>query len=223
MYPMAELSVLTEPAPKSGESTRNALLDAAARCFARYGPRKATMEEVTRAAGRSRDTLYKHFSNKEALYRALLDRVTEEFVAEVRACIAESDGGARVQLRQIVEIARKVYSRSPVLLGAAAEDAEMRIEAIASEAMLSQEAQIIDLLTEVLRDGVRSGAIRPIDPASVAYLMFHLGNVLVLREVSGRQEFPFKKILDAMDDLINHGLAQSKWDRRNDGNRIERR
>ena len=138
------------------------------------------------------------------------DRVTEEFVDEVRACLAESDGGARVQLRQIVEIARKVYSRSPVLLGAAAEDAEMRIEAIASEAMLSQEAQIIDLLTEVLRDGVRSGAIRPIDPSSVAYLMFHLGNVLVLREVSGRQKFPFKKILDAMDDLINHGLAQSK-------------
>lgn len=86
----------------------------------------------------------------------------------------------------------------------------MRIEAIASEVVLSQEAQIIDLLTEVLRDGARSGAIRPIDPASVAYLMFYLGNVLVLREVSGRQKFPFKKILDAMDDLINHGLAQSE-------------
>ena len=34
--------------------------------------------------GRSRATLYKHFPNKEALYRALLDRVTEEFVVEVK-------------------------------------------------------------------------------------------------------------------------------------------
>lgn len=213
---MVGSSALIETAPKGGGGTRNALLDAAARCFARYGPRKTTMEEVARAARLSRATLYKHFPNKDALYRALLDRVTEEFVAEARACIAESEGGARKQLRQIVEITRKVYSRSPVLLGAAAEDAEMRIEAIASEAMLSQEAQIIALLEEVLSDGVRSGSIRPVDPAAVAYLMFHLGHVLVIREVSGRRKFPFKKILDAMDDLINLGLAQPNQDLGND-------
>ena len=171
------------------------------------------MEEVARSAGFSRATVYKHFPNKDALYRALLDRDTQQFIDEVKACIAQpgvDDGGAREKLRQIVEITRRVYSRSPVLLGAAAEDDEMRIESIAAEAMRSQEAQIIALLAEVLREGVRSSSIRSIDPKSVAYLMFQLGNVLVIREASGRRDFPFKKILDAMDDLINHGLAQAK-------------
>lgn len=197
-------------APASEEHTRNALLDAAASRFAHYGPRKTTMEEVARSAGFSRATVYKHFPSKDSLYRALLDRDTQEFIAELKACIARSgadDGGAREKLRQIVEITRRVYSRSPVLLGAAAEDDEMRIEAIAAEAMRSQEAQIIALLAGLLRRGVRSGEIRSIDPRSVAYLMFQLGNVLVMREASGRRDFPFKKILDAMDDLINHGLA----------------
>ena len=157
---------------------------------------------ATRATGRARRP-----------WKRWLDRDTQGFIAEVKACIAKAAGdghGAREKLREIVEITRRVYSRSPVLLGAAAEDDEMRIEAIAAEAMRNQEAQIIALLTQVLRDGVRSGSIRSIEPRSVAYLMFQLGNALVIREASGRRDFPFKKILDAMDDLINHGLAKAR-------------
>lgn len=195
------------------KSTRAALLDAAAIRYAHYGPRKTTMEEVARTADFSRATVYKYFANKDALYRALLDRDIHDFIDEVKACVAErstSDDGAREKLRQIVEITRRVYSRSPVLLGAAAGDDEMRMERIAAEAMRSQEAQIIGLLAEVIREGVRAGSMRSIDPEAVAYLMFQLGNVLVIREASGRRDFPFKKILDTMDDLINHGLAQNK-------------
>ena len=195
--------------PASDGETRTALLDAAARRYARHGPRKTTMEEVGRAAGFSRATVYKHFPSKDALYRALLDQATQKFIAEVKTCIAQPDG-ARGKLRQIVEIARRVYSGSPVLLGAAASDDEMQIEAIAAEAMRSQEAQVVALLAEVLREGVRAGSIRAIDPESVAYLIFQLGNVLVIREVSGRPDFPFQKILAAMDDLIDRGLAQPR-------------
>jgi AcrR family transcriptional regulator len=203
---MPKTPALTKQPPAGDEKTRSALLEAAAQRYARFGPRKTTMEEVARTAGFSRATVYKHFPNKDALYRALLDRATQDFIAEVEACIAEPSG-AREKLRQIVEIARAVYSRSPVLLGAAAEDDEMRIETIAAEAMRNHEGQLIALLAEVLGQGVRAGSIRPIDPGSVAYLMFQLGNALVIREVSGRRDFPFKKILDAMDDLINFGLA----------------
>jgi len=187
-------------------ATRTALLDAAARRYARFGPRKTTMEEVARDAGFSRATAYKHFPSKDALYRALLERATRGFVDEVRRCIA-APGSARAKLRRIVEIAHTTYAQSPVLLGAVARDDEMRIEAIASEAMRTQETEIIGLLAEVLRAGIEAGAIREVDPDLVAHLMFHLGNVLVTRELSGRRDFPLKKMLDAMDDLIDRGLS----------------
>jgi len=203
---MAKPTAPTRGPLAGDEKTRSALLEAAAARYARYGPRKTTMEEVARTAGFSRATVYKHFRNKDALYRALLDRATQGFIAQVEACIAEP-GGAREKLRQIVEIAHAVYSRSPVLLGAAAEDDEMRIETIAAAAMRRHEARLITLLAKVLGQGVQSGSIRRIDPQSVAYLIFQLGNVLVIREVSGRRDFPFQRILDAMDDLINFGLA----------------
>lgn len=194
-------------APRSAETdTRGALLEAAARRYARHGPRKTTMEEVAREAGYSRATAYKHFASKDALYLALLEEATARFVHEVEACIA-APGGARAKLRRIVEIAHSVYARSPVLLGAAAQDDDMRIEAIASEAMRRQESEIVGLLARVLEAGVEAGAIRRIEPRVVAYLMFQLGQVLVIRELAGHPDYPLQKVLDAMDDLIDRGLA----------------
>ena len=203
----------SSPARQDEDATAAAVLDAAAACFARFGPRKTTMEDVARTAGCSRATVYAHFRGKDALYAALLDRITRGFVREVEACLAE-EADPRATLRRIVEIARRTYAGSPVLLAAATGDDAMRLAHVAAEAMRRHEEQVVALLTRVVRQGVASGVMRAVDPRMAAYLMYQLGNALVIREVSGRGDFPFPRILDAMDDLIDHGLAAPRGRRR---------
>jgi AcrR family transcriptional regulator len=188
------------------DTTRAAVLDAAAACFARYGPRKTTMQDVARSARCARATVYAHFRGKEALYAALLDRITEGFVGEVEACL-RAPGSPRAKLRRIVEIARRTYAGSPVLFAAATGEEDLRLAHVAAEAMRRHEARVVELLASVIARGVESGAMRAVDPRTTAYLMYQLGHALVIREVSGRGEFPFARILDAMDDLIDRGLA----------------
>jgi AcrR family transcriptional regulator len=55
---------------KVNAQRRAALLDAALTVFARYGYRKASMDEIARSAGVSRQGLYLHFADKEELFRA---------------------------------------------------------------------------------------------------------------------------------------------------------
>ncbi|MCR9090275.1 TetR family transcriptional regulator [Algiphilus sp.] len=55
--------------------TRDALLDAAETVFLRRGVARATLEEIAREAGMTRGAIYWHFSNKEAIYAAMLERV----------------------------------------------------------------------------------------------------------------------------------------------------
>jgi AcrR family transcriptional regulator len=164
------------------------------------------MEDVARAAGFSRATLYTHFASKQALYAALLDRVIRRFVNEVEA-VLDGPGSAREKLRRIVLVTRRVYSGNPLLVGAVTGDSAMRIERVAAAAMLAHEREVIALLARVVAEGVASGTMRAVDPEAAAYLMYQLGNVLVIREVSGRADFEFSTILDAMDDLIGRGLA----------------
>jgi len=56
------------------EAARLAILKAAERCFSRFGLAKTTMEDIARAAGMSRATVYRYFADREALVLAAVIR-----------------------------------------------------------------------------------------------------------------------------------------------------
>jgi AcrR family transcriptional regulator len=59
------------------------ILDAAAQLFADRGVGSPGMEDVARAAGCSRATLYRHYDNKDAVLRAFVQREAAVILAEV--------------------------------------------------------------------------------------------------------------------------------------------
>jgi TetR/AcrR family acrAB operon transcriptional repressor len=54
-------------------SSQERILDAAMEVFARYGYRRASMDQVAEAAGLTRQAVYHHFQSKEALFRAAVE------------------------------------------------------------------------------------------------------------------------------------------------------
>ena len=64
------------------DATREAILAAALRCFARDGFRRTALDRVAREAGISRAALYLHFANKEELFRALVGALHARTLAE---------------------------------------------------------------------------------------------------------------------------------------------
>jgi AcrR family transcriptional regulator len=76
------------PGPKRSPGARptdDALLDAARSVFADYGFQKATMEAIAERANSTKPTLYAHFGDKEALYRALIAREADALSGWVTA------------------------------------------------------------------------------------------------------------------------------------------
>lgn len=78
------------------QQTREELVGAAARVFARRGYHKATVEEIAAEAGFSTGAVYSNFDGKEQLFLAIADRQVQERVAEIEAVAdaAEGVGGA---------------------------------------------------------------------------------------------------------------------------------
>jgi AcrR family transcriptional regulator len=66
------------------EQTRQRLLDAATRVFARRGYQQARLDEIAAEAGFTIGAVYSNFSSKEELFLALADREVEQRVAEIR-------------------------------------------------------------------------------------------------------------------------------------------
>jgi len=67
------------------------ILDAAAHLFAERGVGRPGMEDVARAAGCSRATLYRHYDNKDALLHAFVQREARDILDEVGTQPSEVD------------------------------------------------------------------------------------------------------------------------------------
>lgn len=70
----ANLRKAPAPVQDRAVQTRQDLLDAARRVFARDGFELARLEDIARAAGKTRGALYTHFANKEDLFFALIEQ-----------------------------------------------------------------------------------------------------------------------------------------------------
>jgi TetR/AcrR family transcriptional repressor of mexJK operon len=62
----------------ASDQKRNAILEAATKSFLRVGFADTNLDEVAAAAGASKVTVYSHFSSKEGLFIAVVDRVIAE-------------------------------------------------------------------------------------------------------------------------------------------------
>jgi TetR/AcrR family transcriptional regulator, regulator of autoinduction and epiphytic fitness len=72
---------------------RERVLAVALEVFGRYGFRKASMDEIARSADMSRQGLYLHFANKDALFRAAVRHELDTALGEVSRCLNEEGVG----------------------------------------------------------------------------------------------------------------------------------
>ena len=70
---------------------RERLLDAAEECLAQFGPQKTSMEDVARAAGMSRATVYRYFENRDALLLGVASRQSAALAAEAIEYLGQFD------------------------------------------------------------------------------------------------------------------------------------
>lgn len=92
---------------RDAERSRQTILDAAERLFAEQGFEAVSMERIGRAAGLSRGAPGYFFGSKEALYRAVLQRLfenTEQLVEQTHRQLAQvPDGDLDGALEIVVE------------------------------------------------------------------------------------------------------------------------
>jgi TetR/AcrR family transcriptional regulator, regulator of autoinduction and epiphytic fitness len=80
-------------ASSTDSARREQVLALALEVFGRYGFRKASMEEIARAADISRQGLYLRFASKDALFRAAVRQELDTALGDVSRCLNEEGVG----------------------------------------------------------------------------------------------------------------------------------
>lgn len=81
---------MPEEAIRKDEIVRAEILQAARELFQRYGLAKTTMEEIAKASGKGKSTLYYYYPSKEEIFSATLQQDVQDTMRQVMAAVAKA-------------------------------------------------------------------------------------------------------------------------------------
>jgi AcrR family transcriptional regulator len=184
--------------------TRQRILDAALKVFARKGFHDTRMNDIVDEAQSSKGGVYFHFTGKEQIFLALIDefarllerRLVESIAAEPRG-LRRVDAALRAGLSVFGEYNQlaKIFLLQAVGLGQAFE---------------SKRLEILDrfagLIQQHLDDAISDGNIAPIDTQIVAYAWVGSINELVMRWIQTGQPEP-DRILPTLQVILMRSIG----------------
>ncbi len=141
--------------------TADTILNAAAEVFAEKGYEGARVDELARAAGVNKATLYYQIGDKEALYHAVITRVLRRTADEVCAAVKSAET-CEQKLRDYINLfARNTGNMryaAPILLREIASGGRHL-----PEESVQQMGRLLGALGEALTEGARQGKFRPVN------------------------------------------------------------
>ena len=168
------------PRPSNREQRQNQILDAAMEVFARLGFNKARMDDIAAAAGLSKGSLYWHFESKQEIIAAVLMRMFQGYFGDLQQIVAESgpaDERLRRYIAQTAASVRALRRWQPLM-------AEFYAVAARHEStrlfLKRYYAQYIDLLSQLIQQGIEQGVFREMDAREAALLLVSASEGVIL-------------------------------------------
>jgi TetR/AcrR family transcriptional regulator len=156
---------------------RREILEAALRLFSTNGYHNVTMNEIAVQAEFAVGTLYKFFSNKEALYRALMTEKLDEYLQEWDSAV-DWTGDEISIIRESVKAHVGIFNRNldyVRLYLSEAKSASFSLRAGMEQEMKTKIRGMTDKVAGVFERGMRKGIFRRTNPL---YMMLALDGMI---------------------------------------------
>lgn len=190
------------------EEKEKLILETALKRFNRFGFKKTTIEEIAHDARIAKGTIYLYFENKTDIYKKLVEEELKRFT-ELFSYIINDEVGVGEKIRKLFYITVDYYSNNNFLKSTLVGDDEMVLPYVAMEGQKIQEKEIVTLIKKLLEKGIEEGEVRDdLDINKVAYLFYHFGLFLVIKEFSPDKKYPFKEMLKIMNNLLGYGIRK---------------
>ena len=194
---------MVAPRPRShrpAEERRAQILEAALSCFARKGFHAATMDDLARAAGLSKGSLYWHFPSKEDVFLALFEDFSASLLEEWDALVAS--GHDTLDALEQVTVGSLERIGGPEGLGAWVEffahpQARQRFAAVYREWRARLEVS--------LRRGMQAGRLRSQPAAALAASLTAAAEGLMLQAMVD-EAFDLRAHWPATQEMIERGI-----------------
>lgn len=179
---VVQLPTITAGLPPSPPASLDHFLDAAARCFARHGIRRASVQDVARELGVDRTTVYRQIGSVDSQVRLLFARDLNRVLTEV--FVQLSGHNTPEALVDLVAALVTHARQHPVLAKVLSDEPELIGPFLVSD--LSEVLhRVSTTLAPILQVGMDCGGLAPRDPMVMAEYVARVGLTLILAPPPG--------------------------------------
>ena len=183
---------------KEKELIRSKLLQKGREYFEKYGLRKTSVEDLTRAAGISKGAFYIFFDSKEELFLEILEAFEADFREGLFGYAFQPGTPARESFKNLLRTALVSWDRYPLLKSFDKEEFEYLVRKIPPERVQAHVNRDDAFVGEFMEKWKREGRTMRGDPQTVSGLMKALFFVSLHKDDFGKDVYP-----ETMELLIN--------------------
>lgn len=195
---------------QSGKMKEKEIIDAARKRFAYYGFSKVTMDEIAADAGMAKASLYYYFPAKMDLFKSVISVEQDLFIDKLQK-ILHADISAAERLTEYVN-ERLQHFKTFVNLAKLSFQSILELKPIFSDLHKNFSEREHLLLSEIIKDGIDKGELKPGEAKEIATLILHILHGLRLRTFPFNKDFSFdeklheqlnKEMLNVLRMLLN--------------------
>ena len=188
---------------------RQEILKVALKLFSEKGFHNVSMHEIAEKSEFAVGTLYKFFSNKEDLYRALMLEASNVFHSSLMAALATS-GSELEKIRACVEAKIKVFMDKldyVRLYMAETQGVSFNVKTSLDPEIMDRYEKFLKQLARVFENGIKKRLFKKFEPYLLAVALDGISNALLFHHV----EYPGAHPFDA--DLIINIFFQQVYEK----------
>ncbi len=186
---------------------KSQILDAATAVFARKGFYEASMDDIVDESGLSKGALYWYFKSKDQIISALLDRLFEPELEELRALV-NAEGSARTRLLEFAALTAREMKRMTRIIPLTYEFYALAFRNPAVRKKLREFLrEYIRNLIPLIEQGMARGEFRQTDAAQIATALAAVGEGTLLLWVYDPKGIDLDQQLVAGMQFILDGIA----------------
>jgi len=148
------------------DQVRNNIIRAAGTIFSKFGFRKTTMDEIARAAGKGKSSIYYYFSSKEEIFEAVVVKEARTLKKELSKVIAGSPDPLE-KLRNYILVRMKTFHQLSNFYRAIFDEGLSHFDFI-ERIRERYDKQEILTIRSIFLEGIKTGHFKPEDPDLVA-------------------------------------------------------
>ncbi len=187
------------------QDTRTKIINEAEYIFAKYGYRRANLEDIASRLGKGKSFIYYYFKNKEEMFAAVLQKESDRLINEL-ANAAKSNGNIIDKLKKFILVKAKIL-REVVNYTRIVKEEYFTEKVVFENLRTDLEKKELDIACRIFKSGIDSGELRKLDPVWTAesFLTAMKGFEFPLLTRDSFEDI--EKRADALLDLLYFGLV----------------